>query len=132
MDWFNEKILPVDPDGSTCSSGMILRLDGISTFSDRNRYLSPPKPPFGFHNDQVSIFAEVPDSTFPLGQAPFHSSITNHTEFLPIAIGIVAARRCDGLLSRLARDLVAAGILQEPKIGSGIEGGEILLRREIL
>ncbi|KFG83674.1 hypothetical protein MANI_016065 [Metarhizium anisopliae] len=129
MDWFNGNILPPSSDPLTCSSGLLLHVDGSADFISRNRYISPPVPPFGFSNSQISVFAETPDSVFPLGQVPVFSSITNHTEYLPVTIDVVAAKGCDGLIARLAEDLVAAGILTVPRVGAGIEGGEILMRR---
>lgn len=129
MDWFNGNILPPSSDPLTCSSGLLLHVDGSADFISRNRYINPPVPPFGFSNSQISVFAETPDSVFPLGQVPVFSSITNHTEYLPVTIDVVAAKGCDGLIARLAEDLVAAGILTVPRVGAGIEGGEILMRR---
>lgn len=132
MNWFNEKILPRDPDPLTCSSGILLHTDSTGYFTSRNVYHKPPTPPFGFSNGEISIFSEAPDSVFPLGQIPVFSSITNHTEFLPVSVDVIAAKGCDGLIAKLAEDLVAAGILTVPKVGSGIDGGEILLRRHLL
>ncbi|KAH6991375.1 glutamyl-tRNA amidotransferase [Ilyonectria sp. MPI-CAGE-AT-0026] len=130
MNWFNEKILPTDHDPLTCSSGFLLHIDSTGGFSSRNHYLDPAGLPFGFSNGGISIFSETPDSVFPLGQIPFFSSITNHTEFLPVTIDVIAAKGCDGLIAKLARDLVATGILMVPRTGSGLDGGTILLRRD--
>ncbi|UNI16079.1 centractin- actin- protein of the dynactin complex [Purpureocillium takamizusanense] len=134
MNWFNDKILPpASPhDPLACSSGFLLHADSTGFFSSRNRYLDPPAPPLGFSNGEISVFAETPDSVFPLGQVPVFSSVTNHTEFLPVTIDVMAAKGCDGLIARLARDLVAAGILTAPKVGPGLDGeGAILLRRDV-
>ncbi|KAL6360036.1 hypothetical protein LRP88_05734 [Fusarium phalaenopsidis] len=130
MDWFDKRILPADHDSLTCSSGFLLHIDNSGGFSSRNQYLSPPGLPFGFSNAGISIFSEAPDSVFPLGQIPVFSSITNHTEFLPVTIDVIAARGCDGLIARLAKDLVAAGVLNAPSTGSGLDGGTILLKRD--
>lgn len=48
-------------------------------------------------------------------------------EYLPVSVDVVAARGCDGLVARLARDLVKEGLLVQPKTGARIGGGEILL-----
>ncbi|RSM14451.1 hypothetical protein CDV31_005468 [Fusarium ambrosium] len=130
MNWFNKRILPADHDHLTCSSGFLLHIDNSGSFSSRNQYLSPPGLPFGFSNAGISIFSEVPDSVFPLGQVPVFSSVTNHVEFLPVTIDVIAARGCDGLIAKLAKDLVAAGVLNVPSTGSGLDGGTILLRRD--
>ncbi|OJI98854.1 hypothetical protein ASPVEDRAFT_162398 [Aspergillus versicolor CBS 583.65] len=128
MDWFNEKILPPSPDSRSCSSGIILHTDSTGHLSNRNRYLDPPSLPFGFSNGLISVFAEAPDSVYPLGDVPVFSTITNHTELIPVTVNVIAARGCDGVISRLAKDLVAAGILTMPRAGSSLKGGEILLK----
>lgn len=130
MSWFNKRILPADHDYLICSSGFLLHIDSSGGFSSRNQYLSPPGLPFGFSNAGISIFSEAPDTVFPLGQIPIFSSITNQTEFLPVTIDVIAARGCDGLIARLAKDLVAAGVLNAPSTGSGLDSGTILLRRD--
>ena len=129
MDWFNSEIAPPHTDPSTCSSAIVLHTDDTGRLTPRNQYRDPPKPPLGFSNGEISIFAEIPDTVFPLGQVPVFSSITNHTEYLPVTVDVMASKGCDGLISRLARDLVQAGLLTIPKVGSGLDGGEILLRR---
>ena len=130
MDWFNEEILPRDSDPLACSSGILLHLDSTGYKLARNDYLDPPVVPLGFSNGEISIFSEAPDSVFPLGQIPFFSPITNHTEYFPVTVDVMVAKGCDGLIARLAQDLVAAGILSVPKAGAGLDGGEILLRRQ--
>lgn len=127
MDWFNTRILPPAP--AACSSALLLHTDSGAAFVPRNRYHAPPAPPFGFVDSLVSVFAEVPDSALPVGQTSAWSPVTAHDELLPVSIDVVAARGCDGLLARLARDLVDAGILAPPQPGAGLGGGEVLLRR---
>lgn len=128
MDWFNEMILPPSPDPRSCSSGIILHTDSTGHLSNRNRYLDPPSLPFGFSNGLISVFAEAPDSVYPIGEVPVFSTITNHTELVPVTVNVIAARGCDGVISRLAKDLVAAGILTMPRAGSSLKGEEILLK----
>ncbi|CAG8908083.1 unnamed protein product [Penicillium egyptiacum] len=127
MNWFNEKILPPDPDPLTCSSAILLHTDSTGYLSARNRYLSPPALPFGFSNSEISVFTEAPNSVFPVGQVASFSSITNHTEYLPVTVDVMATKGCDGLITKLAQDLVVAGVMTIPKVGSGLDGGEILL-----
>ncbi|KAL8993428.1 MAG: hypothetical protein Q9169_006360, partial [Polycauliona sp. 2 TL-2023] len=68
---------------------------------DRMIFRRPPRPPFGFEGaTQISIFAEVPDFVVPLGSASYKSTITNHTEVLPVSVNILAARGCDGVICR--------------------------------
>lgn len=131
MDWFNDKILPPSPDPLTCSSGLILYTQSTGKLSSKDHYHGPPKPPHGFANKDISCFSEAPDSSFPLGEIPIFSPITKHTEYFPVSVDVVAAKGCDGLIGKLARDLVAAGILAVPRVGSRLIGGEILMRRDM-
>ena len=64
-----------------------------------------------------------------VGQATFFSNITQHDEYLPVTIDIMAAKGCDGMIVQLAQDLVAAGILKAPLTGGTIYGGDILMKR---
>ncbi|KAK3393981.1 amidase signature domain-containing protein [Podospora didyma] len=129
MDWFNTEILPPAADPDQCSSGFVLYVASSGSQNPRNRYGSAPGVPFGFSSGRISVLSEVPDSVFPLGQVSSLSTITNHTEFLPVAVDIMVAKGCDGLLVKLAQDLVKAGIIAKPLPGGTIEGGDILMRR---
>lgn len=127
MNWFNTEVLPPASDPSQCSSSLLLYPGKLGTQTPRNQYgIAPPQPYVGFSAARVSVFSECPDFIFPIGEVPSFSEITNHVEYFPVAVGIVAARGCDGLLSRLAIDLVEANILKVPQVGSGLTGGSIL------
>ncbi|KAJ7816504.1 glutamyl-tRNA amidotransferase, partial [Mycena olivaceomarginata] len=123
MDWFNTQILPPVNDPVQCSSGLLLYVGSSGSQNPRNQYFSAHPLPFGFSTDSISIMAECPDSAYPLGQVRENSSITGHEEWFPVAVDILAAKGCDGLLARLAKDLVAAGILPVPEVGGSITGG---------
>ena len=90
---------------------------------------SPPIVPYGFSTGRISVFAEVPDFVFPIGQASYNSNITMHKEFLPVSVDIMAAKGCDGMIFQLAQDLTAAGIIGPTQAGQTILGGEVLFRR---
>ncbi len=66
-----------------------------------------------------------------VGQTPYFSNITQHEEYLPVGVNILAAKGCDGIIARLANDLVGAGILNVPQAGQTIYGGDILYKRDI-
>lgn len=60
------------------------------------------------------------------------SAVTGQEERLPVAVSVLAARGCDGLLVRLAQELVEAGVVSVPKVGgSWVQGGEVLMRRGV-
>ncbi|KAJ6473807.1 amidase signature domain-containing protein [Mycena sanguinolenta] len=129
MDWFNTQILRPVNDPAQCSSGLLLYIGSSGGQNPRNQYFSAPSPPLGFSTGRISGFAECPDSVYPIGQVSANSSITGHEEWFPVTVDILAAKGCDGLLARLAKDLAAAGILPVPEVGGSITGGDILMKR---
>ena len=95
----------------------------------RNTYLDPPVPPFGFGTSRISPFGEGPDFVIPIASVPYASTITNHTEYLPVTVDILAGRGCDGIIFSLVDALLKAGIVVVSKPGQTIDkGGEILLK----
>ncbi len=132
MDWFNTEILPPATDPAQCSSALLLYIGSDGTQTPRNEYFADPPPvPFGFSPSRISPLSECPDSVFPVGEFAEHSDITDHDEFFPVTVDVMAAKGCDGLLAKLANDLVEAGILTQPKAGGSLAGGDILLRRAL-
>ena len=64
------------------------------------------------------------------GKSASTPEITDHLEYLPVTVDILAARGCDGLIFGLVQDLVDAGILQASVTGySDVNGGDILFKR---
>lgn len=65
-----------------------------------------------------------------VGQTTYNSTVTKHSEELPIAVNLMIARGCDWLLLNLITDLAKTGVLKISAVGaSSVDGGEILLRR---
>jgi hypothetical protein len=57
----------------------------------------------GLGANTISPFmAENPSLIVPIGQVPYESRITNHTEYLPAVVVLMAARNCDYMLWDLA------------------------------
>ncbi|KAH6693633.1 glutamyl-tRNA amidotransferase [Plectosphaerella plurivora] len=132
MDWFNSEILPPSDDLAQCTKSIVLYPGATGGASPRNRYsASVPGAPLGFGTSRISVFTEAPDSVFPLGEVPSVSSITGREELLPVAVDILVAKGCDGVIVKLAQDLIASGVLTIPKTGSTMSGGDVLLRREL-
>lgn len=131
MDWFNAAVLaPVaDDDAQQCSSGILLYPGATGAQTPRNAYLSPPGVPLGWASGRISVFSECPDSVFPVGQVSGYSDITQHEEWFPVTVDVLVAKGCDGLLVRLAQDLVAAGVVVVPQVGGTLYGGDILMRK---
>lgn len=129
MNWFNSEVLPPVDDAAQCSSGILLYSAGADQNLRNQYYGSGPTPPFGFSVSRVSPFSAAPDSVFPVGQVSEYSEITQHDEWFPLTVDVIVAKGCDGLLAKLAQDLVAAGIVPAPEVGQTIYGGDVLMKR---
>ncbi|KAL6718553.1 hypothetical protein ACLMJK_004645 [Lecanora helva] len=128
-NWWETHVLPPgNNDSTTCSDSLILYTSGVN-IQYRNTFLDPPVPPFGYDDSQISMFAEVPDFVVPLGEAAYQSTITNHTEMLPVTVDIIAARGCDRVIFSLVDALLKTGTLEIPMAGQTDKGGTILQRR---
>lgn len=125
QDWWSANVQK--NDSATCSDSLLLYTAGADPLY-RNVYRGPPQVPSGFGTSRISPFTEVPDFVIPIGSAAYNSTITLHTEFLPVTVDILAAKGCDGVIFNLVRDLQAAGIVNASLTGSTITGGEVLLR----
>jgi hypothetical protein len=152
-DWFASHILK--PDNKTCSSSILAYIvPPVAQY--RNAYRTSPKPPFTFSSQYYSVFAETSDIVVPsesstlrrfpfdifsqprptnnfailVGQTTYNSTVTNHSEELPVTVNLMIARGCDWLLLNLISDLAKTGVLKISAVGSSsVDGGEILLRR---
>ena len=60
------------------------------------------------------------------------SNVTGMEELLPVSVDVMAARGCDGLLARLAMDLVREGAIDVPQTGRDLDGAEVLFKREAI
>ncbi|KAF1831948.1 glutamyl-tRNA amidotransferase [Decorospora gaudefroyi] len=128
--WANETLLAPSP--KTCSDSLVM-YPGSTRTVYRNTYWEPPSVPLGFGNSRISVMAEVPDHVVPLGEAPYNSTITGHVEYLPVSASLMVAKGCDGMLFSLIEGLYEARILKESRVGrSGVTGGEILFRRDVV
>ncbi|KAL8865451.1 MAG: hypothetical protein Q9198_009316, partial [Flavoplaca austrocitrina] len=110
-DWFNSNVLL--NDSTTCSESLIVYTAGSDT-DYRNEYNQPPTVPFGFSSSRISVFAEVPDVVVPVGQASYLSTVTNHTEVLPVTVDLMAAKGCDGMVSSSILALIPSKTLECP------------------
>ncbi|KAH8816954.1 putative Glutamyl-tRNA amidotransferase subunit A [Xylogone sp. PMI_703] len=115
-DWFAENVVVPDPD--TCSDSFFLYVGTSGSPNYRNTYRSAPGVPTGFSTSRISNFAGIPDMVVPIGQAPYNSTISLQTEYLPVAIDFMVAKGCDGMVFDLVKKLVDAGIVKVPGVGS--------------
>ncbi|PYH94503.1 amidase signature enzyme [Aspergillus ellipticus CBS 707.79] len=128
MDWIASNYLTRISDPDQCSSSLMVYIGsaGAEYQSPRNVYRSLPGAPLGYDSSRISNMAEVPDFVVPIGEVSSYSTITNHDESYPVTVDIMAAKGCDGLIVRLAQDLLKAGIIKTPKTGGSLAGGDIL------
>jgi Asp-tRNA(Asn)/Glu-tRNA(Gln) amidotransferase A subunit family amidase len=115
MNWFNDKELPRDAE--TCSKHLLVYVPRTPTPKYRDTYVTGPSRPFAFSTTRLSVYSGAPDMVVPVGQVSYFSGITNHIEFLPVSVDIMAAKGCDGLIFSLVQDLHAAGIVKTVKTG---------------
>ncbi|CAG8974786.1 hypothetical protein HYALB_00000398 [Hymenoscyphus albidus] len=122
-NWWNEEVMVKNPE--TCSDALLLYPGALARPNYRNGYLNPPRLISGWGVSSISIFSGAPDMVLPLGQAAYNSTITNHIEYLPVAVDIIAAPGCDAVIFDLAVKLQAAGIINAPKAGSTMYKREV-------
>ncbi|KAF9878345.1 hypothetical protein CkaCkLH20_04383 [Colletotrichum karsti] len=126
MDWFNSKVL--FRDSRTCSDSLLVYVPRTPTSTLRDKYISGPQTPKSFSTSRISVISETPDMVVPIGQVAYQSTITNHTEYLPVSVDFMAAKGCDGMLFSLINDLLDVGIIKISQPGrSLVNGGNILL-----
>ncbi|KAL1941453.1 hypothetical protein VTO73DRAFT_7270 [Trametes versicolor] len=119
MDWVADEVLKAgDPD--TCADSILLYPQSSGNTNYRNRYISSPTAPIGFSSGRLSVHAETPDMVVPIGEAPFNSTITGKTEFLPVTLSFVTAKGCDLMLFNLFAALQDAGIISPVGTGSRV------------
>ncbi len=127
--WFRTHVLAATGNAS-CSSALLLYSDHVGV-PDVRTTLRPIGIPWGMENVYYSPFSGTPDLAFPLGEVRTLSNITGQEEPLPVSADIMAARGCDGLVTRLGLELVKKGAVRIPKAGGSLDGAEVLFRREM-
>ncbi|KAF1354823.1 amidase signature domain-containing protein [Delphinella strobiligena] len=126
--WFSSTVLVAD--NKTCSDSLLLYIGSQATVTYRNVYRLAPAVPYGYFTGSISPYWGGPDFVIPLGVASYFSDVTNHVEYLPVTVDIMAAKGCDGMLYALINDMFDAGLLSTPLTGySSTTGGEILFKR---
>ncbi|OHW91155.1 glutamyl-tRNA amidotransferase [Colletotrichum incanum] len=125
MNWFNEKILY--HDSQYCSNSLLIYVPRTPKETSRDTYMTAPQTPKAFSTSRISVMSGVPDIVVPIGQLAYFSSVTNHTEYLPVTVDLMAAKGCDGMLFSLVEDLYKVGLIKASQPGqSYVSGGKIL------
>jgi len=58
----------------------------------------------------------------PIGEAPYNSTITGTTEYLPVTLSFIAAKGCDFMLFNLFAALQDAGVIRPVVTGTRVFG----------
>lgn len=127
-DWFNSNV--VKQFNATCSDSILLYPGSFGASARRDTYTGGQRLLSGFNLGRLSSYSGAPESTFPIGEVGSLSTVTGQLERLPVSVEVLAAKGCDEVLVRLAKDLVRKGVIGEPKAGGSLKGAEILFRRE--
>ncbi|KZT62925.1 amidase family protein [Calocera cornea HHB12733] len=126
-DWMNYDFLGADAD--SCSEALWLydigtgglpsyREEDLITAAGANATLLSYRPPTAKTTGaSICSFAGCPDFTVQLGQVPYFSNVTFHTEMVPVAINVVARRGCDFMLFNLFAEMESRGMLSPVKTG---------------
>ncbi|WVW82683.1 hypothetical protein I302_104694 [Kwoniella bestiolae CBS 10118] len=112
-----EHVLTYDKD--TCTNAIIVTPSTTGNTNYRNIYRPAPSPGISSAADEgVDPFASgTPELIVPIGQVPYESNISNHTEYLPVTVALQAAQDCDYVLWDLAAALQEAGIISAVSSG---------------
>ncbi|KAL3426762.1 amidase [Phlyctema vagabunda] len=124
--WSEENLLYATAD--SCSESMII-LDigtgGLPSFREQD---------LNTDNPAATFLAVVPpdalvgaggicpafgcaDYTVPIGQVPYFSNVTFHTEFVPVTVNLAVNRGCDFMLFNMIEKLAQKGVLKTVKTG---------------
>lgn len=127
MDWWNEEIMP--GNDQSCSESLIVYI-GANAVSVQGEptYRYTQSGNLGLISGLsaglfIARFSEVVDVVVPIGQVSYFSNVTQHDEYLPVTVDIMASRHCDAMVLNLVEDLVEAGILPKLETGTSIYGG---------
>ncbi|KAH9229839.1 hypothetical protein K456DRAFT_1728128 [Colletotrichum gloeosporioides 23] len=106
-------------NAKTCSEGLYIYPWSIGEPSYRDQYFQArTTPPLGFDDSSVPVMAGAPEVVVPIGEVPYNSTKSMHTEYLPVTMALRMARGCDYHLASLVRDLEANGVLRAVAAGS--------------
>ena len=127
MNWWNTEIMPQDV--ASCSDSLVIYVSANALGVQGEpgyRYTQNGNLPLvsGLLGGLfIAPFSEVTDVVVPIDQVTYYSNVTNHEEYLPVTVNILAARGCDLMLLDLVNDLVTDKILPRVKTGNSIFGG---------
>ncbi|KAG7039576.1 amidase [Colletotrichum scovillei] len=97
-------------DPESCSEGLYVYPWSVGQPAYRDVYIQPrTTPPLGFDDSSVPVMAGAPEVVVPIGEVPYNSTKSLHTEHLPVTMALRMARGCDHHLANL-RESIALSI----------------------
>ncbi|KAI3538737.1 hypothetical protein CABS03_01817 [Colletotrichum abscissum] len=97
-------------DPESCSEGLYIYPWSVGQPSYRDVYIQArTTPPLGFDDSSVPVMAGAPEVVVPIGEVPYNSTKSLHTEYLPVTMALRMARGCDHHLANL-RESIALSI----------------------
>lgn len=126
VDWFEKEVLYSTPE--SCSESIMvwdIGTGGLPSFREED---------LNTNNSAAAFLATVPeravlsgasicpifgcvDMTIPIGQVPYYSNVTFHTEYMPVTVSVIAKRGCDYMLWNMWEKLADLGVLKEVNTG---------------
>ncbi|KAK0376920.1 hypothetical protein CLIM01_05709 [Colletotrichum limetticola] len=89
-------------DPESCSEGLYIYPWSVGQPSYRDVYIQArTTPPLGFDDSSVPVMAGAPEVVVPIGEVPYNSTKSLHTEYLPVTMALRMARGCDHHLANL-------------------------------
>ena len=106
-------------DPNSCSEGFYVYPWSLGTTSYRNTFgPGSLSPPLGFSDWAIAGYAGAGEIIVPIGEAPYNSTISGKTEYLPVTMAVQVARECDFVLGSLVQALEEANITKPVSTGS--------------
>jgi Asp-tRNA(Asn)/Glu-tRNA(Gln) amidotransferase A subunit family amidase len=126
VDWFEKEVL--FSTAESCSESVMvwdIGTGGLPSFREEDLVTN---------NTAAAFLATVParavvsgasicpifgctDMTIPIGQVPYYSNVTFHTEYMPVTVSVIAKRGCDFMLYNMWEKLADLGVLKTIKTG---------------
>ncbi|GME53980.1 putative glutamyl-tRNA subunit a protein [Neofusicoccum parvum] len=111
------------PDAAACSEGVYVHMTAAGAPAYRDAYVAPRvAPPVGFADWAVAGFAGAPEVVLPVGEVGYLSEVTGRREWLPVAVNLMVARGCDGMLAALVEELEREGVVRDVGVGRRLWG----------
>ncbi|KAK0294879.1 hypothetical protein LTS00_006714 [Friedmanniomyces endolithicus] len=125
VEWYETHLQYSTAD--SCSESVMLYdigTGGLPSYREQNlnnnpnaSFLAEKPPGAAITGASICPLYGCADFTVPIGQVPYYSEVTFHTEMVPVTINMVVKRGCDFMLFNMIEKMADAGILKTVKTG---------------